>query len=170
MLLLFCEYFYVCNYLRGAISKFCRLIMETEEFLSILSAEDDLDDHFIIKEGLSKAGVKAEIEFVTDGEALIEKLLEYKDGNRPNIILLDLNMPKMNGHEALKIISSLPEIKDIPVVVLTTSEDQSDIDQCYQLGVNKFITKPASFEELVDIFKGLSKDWAKIVQLPSVNN
>ena len=130
--------------------------MKTHDVLNILSAEDDLDDQLLIREAIKAAGITAKIEFVEDGEDLIRSLLDGDDKDRPDIILLDLNMPKVDGRQALEEIRNQSRIKDIPIVVLTTSKDQEDINTCHRLGVDSFFTKPKLFNELVDIIKGLT--------------
>ena len=84
----------------------------------------------------------------------------------PDLILLDLNMPRVNGHEALDIIKSNEKLRRIPIVVLSTSESSDDIEKTYDLGVNSFITKPSSFEQLVKMADGLKRYWLEIVELP----
>ena len=108
-----------------------------------------------------------------DGEELLDYLFQrnnYSDpakAPRPDLILLDLNMPKKDGREALKEIKSSPALKNIPVVVLTTSKAEEDIYQTYELGVNSFISKPVTFEGMVETMKTLSLYWFNVVSLPS---
>ena len=141
--------------------------------ITIVMADDDEDDRMFAQDALIEARLANSIDFVEDGEELMDYLYhrgKYKNGNspdRPGIILLDLNMPRKDGREALKEIKADPNLRQIPVVVLTTSEAQEDIFRTYDLGVSSFITKPVSFEGLVDIMKTLSKYWFEIVSLPS---
>ena len=124
-----------------------------EHILNILSAEDDLDDQLIIRDAIKKADIGASVHFVSNGSALLERLAEQFGGNLPDILLLDLNMPVLNGLEVLKILREREDIEDLPIIILTTSSNQNDIDQCYRLGANSFITKPSSFEEMVEVVK-----------------
>ena len=141
------------------------------QVLTILMAEDDVDDRFLVQEALEENNTKTEIVFVDNGEDLISYLL-YKDSyaeathQLPNLILLDLNMPKMDGREALKTIKQNSSIKSIPVVVFTTSKAPEDIKITYDLGVNSFITKPVSFADLVKVMKSLGDYWFDLVRLP----
>ncbi|MCI0812404.1 MAG: response regulator [Chloroflexi bacterium] len=145
----------------------------TRKTITILMADDDEDDRMFAQDALVEARLANRIDFVEDGEELMDYLRhrgKYANGNsptRPGIILLDLNMPRKDGREALKEIKADPKLRQIPVVVLTTSKAQEDIFRTYDLGVSSFITKPVSFEGLVDIMKTLSKYWFEIVTLPT---
>lgn len=139
----------------------------------ILMADDDDDDYFFTEKALRQSRLINTLCRVKDGEELLEYLLQRgryenksEECQRPGIILLDLNMPKMDGREALKEIKNHPELKDIPVVVFTTSKAEEDIYRSYQLGVNSFITKPVTFEGLTEVMKALGKYWFEIVELP----
>ena len=135
-------------------------------------ADDDDDDCLMIKEALEETPLANELYFVEDGEELMDYLYHRSkcsgsnNSPRPDLILLDLNMPRKDGREALKEIKTDPDLRRIPIVVLTTSKAEEDIYRTYDLGVNSFITKPVSFEELVDIMKTLAKYWFEIVELP----
>ncbi len=139
----------------------------------ILIADDDADDRSLAKDALEENRLANEIRFVVDGEDLMDYLLcrgVYASAiraPRPGLILLDLNMPKMDGREALKEIKAHPELRRIPIVVLTTSIAEEDIYRTYDLGVNSFITKPVSFSALADVMKTLTKYWFEIVELPA---
>ncbi len=143
-----------------------------KESITILMADDDEDDRLMAKEALNEAKVVNDIRFVEDGEELLDYLYcrgKYEnpaDAPRPGLILLDLNMPKKDGREALKDIKSDPELIKIPIVILTTSKAEEDICRTYDLGVNSFVTKPVSFEGLVDVMKALTYYWFDIVKLP----
>lgn len=145
----------------------------TRKTITILMADDDEDDRMFAQDALVEARLANHIDFVEDGEELMDYLRhrgKYDNGNsptRPGLILLDLNMPRKDGREALKEIKADPNLRQIPVVVLTTSKAQEDIFRTYDLGVSSFITKPVSFEGLVDIMKTLSKYWFEIVTLPT---
>ncbi len=140
--------------------------------ISILMAEDDPDDRLLSKEALIEAHLANDICFVEDGEELIEYLChtgKYSnpdDAPRPGVILLDLNMPKKDGREALEEIKKNHDLRRIPVVVLTTSKAEEDIIRSYDLGVSGYITKPVKLEELVSIMRTLGKYWFEIVELP----
>ena len=107
-----------------------------------------------------------------DGEELLDylrrrgKYADPKESPRPGLVLLDLNMPRKDGREALREIKSDPKLRDIPVVVLTTSKAEEDIARSYNLGVNSYITKPVKFSALVEVMKALGKYWFEIVELP----
>jgi len=124
------------------------------------------------KEALEEARLKNDLRFVEDGEELMNYLRhqgEYTDDEkapRPGLILLDLNMPRKDGREALKEIKADPELRRIPIIVLTTSKAEEDILRTYDLGVNSFITKPVSFDGLVEVMKSLALYWLEIVELP----
>lgn len=140
--------------------------------ITILIAEDDFEDRMLTREALESSRLINDIRFVENGQELMEYLHvqgKYSDKTscpRPGLILLDLNMPLKDGREALQEIKSDPELKQIPVVVLTTSKADEDICKSYGLGVNSFITKPVSFEKLVEIMQVLTKYWFEIVELP----
>lgn len=134
-------------------------------------ADDDDDDYMLTQNALKKSHLLNKLVRVADGEELMEYLLKtgrYADtsAQRPSVILLDLNMPKMDGREALKAIKSNKELRNIPVVVFTTSKAEEDIIRSYQLGVNSFITKPVTFDNLIDVMRTLGNYWFKIVELP----
>jgi CheY-like chemotaxis protein len=139
----------------------------------ILMADDDPDDRMFAREALEESRVLNELRFVEDGEELLEYLnrtgryTEPGSAPRPGVILLDLNMPRMDGREALAAIKSKPSLRRIPVVILTTSRTEEDIVHSYDLGVNSFITKPVTFEGLVEVMKALGRYWIEIVELPS---
>jgi len=141
--------------------------------ISILIAEDDPDDRMLIREALEESQLANEIHFVEDGEDLMDYLCrrgkydELRDVPLPGIILLDLNMPKKDGREALKEIKADPNLRRIPVIALTTSKAEEDIVRTYDLGVNSFITKPVSFESFVNKLSAIKKYWFEIVVLPN---
>jgi len=139
----------------------------------ILMAEDDPDDRYLTSEALMESRIANELYFVEDGIELLDylhrrgKYSDPKNSPRPGIILLDLNMPRKDGREALKEIKSDPFLKNIPVVILTTSQAEEDILKSYDLGANSFITKPVTFEGLVKIIKVIENYWFEIVKLPT---
>lgn len=138
----------------------------------ILMADDDPDDCLLAKEALQSDRLANEMRFVRDGEELMDYLCRrnnYADPQtspRPGIILLDLNMPRMDGREALHEIKSNPDLRCIPIVVLTTSKAEEDILRTYNLGANSYITKPVKFEGLIEVMRTLKKYWFEIVELP----
>jgi CheY-like chemotaxis protein len=138
----------------------------------ILMADDDADDRLLAKDALTECRLANDLHFVEDGEELLEylqrrgKYNSMADAPRPGLILLDLNMPKKDGREALKEIRADPELRKIPVVVLTTSKADTDIGCIYELGANSFISKPVSFDSLVEVMKILGRYWFEIVELP----
>ncbi len=140
--------------------------------VSILLADDDEDDRLLAIEALREAKLANDIATVADGEELMDYLHhrgKYSDpasSPRPGLILLDLNMPRKDGREALDEIRADADLRRIPIVVLTTSEAEEDILRTYELGVNSFITKPVSFEGLVQIMRTLRSYWLEIVRLP----
>lgn len=133
-------------------------------------ADDDPDDQILLQEALKENNIPNSVNFVENGEELIDFL--HKRGKFegvdavPGLILLDLNMPKMDGRQALKLLKADPDLRKIPIVVLTTSRADSDILECYDLGVNSFISKPVNFAELVDITREISNYWLGTVTLP----
>jgi len=141
--------------------------------ITILICDDDEDDRMLTQQALEDAHVSNDIRFVEDGEQLLDYLYqrgefagEMGKAPRPGLILLDLNMPKMDGREALKLIKEDPTLCDIPIVVLSTSRLDQDIIRSYQLGVNSFITKPVTFTGLVEAMNVLGRYWLEIVELP----
>lgn len=132
--------------------------------VSILVADDDPEDRQLIREALEESRLLNRIEFVSDGEELMARLETGRD--LPGLILLDLNMPKKDGREALSEIKGNPKLKHIPVVVLTTSKAEEDIFRTYNLGVNSFISKPVTFSSLVELIRNLAHYWFEIVELP----
>lgn len=141
--------------------------------ITILIADDDADDRMMIRDALEESRIANDIRFVEDGEELMDylehrgKFTDHAESPRPGIILLDLNMPRKDGREALKEIKSSRDLWSIPVIVLTTSKAEEDIYRTYDLGVNSFITKPVSFDALVEVMKALGKYWFEIVELPA---
>src|SRR5438067_4341588 len=140
--------------------------------ITILMADDDADDRRLTKDALEESRLANDLRFVENGEELLEYLRhegKYQGGAeapRPGLILLDLNMPRKDGRTALKEIKADPELRQIPVTVLTTSKADEDIFRSYDLGVNSYIVKPVTFEALVDILQTLEKYWFEIVELP----
>jgi len=140
--------------------------------LTILMADDDEDDCMLAREALAESQYPSKLYIVKDGEELLNYL--YRRGHyaeettspRPELILLDLNMPKKDGREVLKEIKANPYLRKIPVVVLTTSKAEEDIYHTYNLGANSFIIKPMQFASLVKIMKAIGSYWFETVELP----
>jgi CheY-like chemotaxis protein len=148
------------------------LTMKTQKrAVTILIADDDPEDRMLAEDALKESRLANDIRFVQDGEELIEYLhargryAPPEHAPRPGIILLDLNMPRKDGREALKEIKSDSELRRIPVIVLTTSKAEEDIYRTYDLGVNSFITKPVTFDGLVQIMRTLGEYWLEIVEI-----
>src|SRR3954468_6730388 len=138
----------------------------------ILLADDDEEDRMLAADALEESRVVNDLRFVEDGDELLDYLYRrgrYSDDGSapsPGLILLDLNMPRKDGREALREIKSDPELKKIPVVVLTTSKADTDIGNIYELGANSFISKPVTFDSLVNVMKVIKSYWFDIVELP----
>jgi CheY-like chemotaxis protein len=142
--------------------------------ITILMADDDEDDRDLARDALLEARVANPLRFVVDGQDLLDYLRRegaYADPSvdapRPGIILLDLNMPKKNGREALAEIKADDSLKRIPIVVLTTSKDEQDVLTTYHLGANSFITKPVTFAGLVEVMRAWGRYWFELVDLPN---
>lgn len=139
----------------------------------ILMADDDDDDRLLAQDALSESNVPGDLHFVHNGEELLDYL--FHRGNyaqaatapRPGLILLDLNMPLKDGREALREIKADPDLRRIPVVVLTTSKADTDVGAIYELGANSFISKPFQFDALVSVMKVLGQYWFDTVELPA---
>ncbi len=139
---------------------------------TILMVDDDADDCTLVRDALFEIGVSYDLRFANDGEELFE-YLERRDrfaarnmAPRPDLILLDLQMPRKNGRESLKQLKSDPAWRGIPVVVLTTSTAADDVNYAYEMGVNSYVTKPATFRTLVDAVRLITTYWLELVQLP----
>ena len=138
--------------------------------IEILMAEDDEEDQLLVRKAFEQARVINHLSFVNDGEELMQRLRKegkYADAPLPDILLLDLNMPRKDGREALKEIKSDPDLHQVPVVVLTTSDADEDIVRSYDLGANSYIQKPVTFDKMVEMIEALGKYWLGVVKLPS---
>jgi two-component system response regulator len=144
--------------------------------ITILMADDDADDRLLTKEAFEESHLSNDLRFVEDGVELLDylkrrgKFADPATSPRPGLILLDLNMPKKDGREALEEIKSDPELRAIRVVVLTTSKAEEDILRSYDLSAASYITKPVTFETLLDVVRTLGKYWLEIVELPGEPN
>lgn len=139
----------------------------------ILMAEDDSDDRLLAQDALVESGLATDVHFVEDGVELMDylnrknKFSQMAASPRPGLIILDLNMPKKDGREALREIRANPDLRKIPVVVFTTSTADTDISRVYELGANSFISKPVAFNSLVDVMKAIGQYWFSVVVLPA---
>ena len=144
-------------------------MMVNPKRIDILLVEDDAGDVELTKEGLLAAKMMVNLHVVDDGEKAMKFLKKeppYADVPRPDIILLDLNMPRKNGKETLREIKADSTLRSIPVVVLTTSEAEADIVKCYDLGANCYITKPIGFEAFTKVVGMIEEFWFTIVKMP----
>ncbi|MDQ5823108.1 MAG: response regulator [Chloroflexota bacterium] len=136
-------------------------------------ADDDADDCMLTRDALAESRLVNDLFLVSDGQELMDYLNrkgDYEDPGsspRPGVILLDLNMPRKDGFEALTEIRKDPVLRRIPVVILTTSKAEEDVYRGYDLGANSFVSKPVTFEGLVEAMKALGQYWFEIVELPS---
>jgi len=139
----------------------------------ILMADDDAEDRMMMADAFAESHLAIPLRFVEDGEQLMDYLFHrgaYTDpasAPRPGLILLDLNMPKKDGWNALQEIKNDPTLRHIPIVILTTSKAEQDVYRSYDLGVNSFITKPVTLTGLVEVVTMLGKYWFEIVDLPT---
>ena len=140
-----------------------------ENNISILIAEDDPDDRLLIREAVFESKIDSLLYFVDNGEEVLEflcrqgKFAEFADDPMPALIILDLNMPRVDGREVLETLNSHPKFKYIPVVVLTTSSDELDMNHCYEFGANAFIVKPLSIERLSEVMKTTMEFWLNVI-------
>ncbi len=140
--------------------------------ITLLMADDDEDDRMMARSALESSRLANDLRFVVDGEELMDYLLrrgDYADpasSPRPGLILLDLNMPRKDGREALREMKADPELRRIPVIVLTTSKAEQDVLSTYDLGANSYIVKPVTFAQLVSTMKTIGEYWFEIVALP----
>lgn len=139
--------------------------------MTILIADDDADDRMFLEQALRSIGYSQEIQFVEDGEQLMDYLKQqgaysYENAPWPNLIILDLNMPRKNGFQALEEIKADARLRRLPVVVMTTSSADEDVLRTYNLGVNSYITKPFNFNRLIEMMGALKTYWIDTVKLP----
>ena len=144
---------------------------DISDSITILMADDDADDRMLAEDAMKESRLGNSFRCVEDGQELMDYLMRRgkyatQDAPRPGLILLDLNMPKKDGRQALQEIKSDPDLRRIPVVILTTSKTEEDVLRSYDLGANSFISKPVTFDGLVDIVRSLGNYWFKIVELP----
>lgn len=140
--------------------------------LVILMADDDEEDRMLTANAIASANVTNELRFVEDGQELLDYLrregdyTDPADSPVPGVILLDLNMPRVDGREALAQIKADPKLRRIPVVALTTSHAEQDILAIYDLGVSGYVVKPVEFDGLVEVMRSIGEYWLRVVRLP----
>ena len=140
--------------------------------ITILVADDDPDDRLMTREAFAECRLGNPLHFVEDGRELmdyLERRGRFADEQRypmPGLVLLDLNMPRLDGREALREIKANPALRGLPVVILTTSRAEEDVVRSYRDGVNSFITKPVTFSALIEVVQALGKYWLEVVDLP----
>lgn len=138
--------------------------------INILLADDDEEDRMLTREALARHRLANRLQTVDDGEQLLRYLRReppFTDAPRPDLILLDLNMPRVDGREALRAIKADPALRSIPVVVLTTSSQEEDVFRSYDIGASSYITKPVGFESLVRALGEMGRYWFQVVELPN---
>lgn len=140
--------------------------------IRLLMAEDDREDQMFVKKAFEASRLTNTLEIVEDGEQLLEFLHQrgkYANARRPDLLLLDLNMPKKDGREALQEMKKDPDLRRIPVIVMTSSAAEEDVVRSYDLGVSSYLQKPVTFKKLVAVIEILGKYWFEIVTLPTNN-
>jgi CheY-like chemotaxis protein len=148
-------------------------MLKSTQRRTILMADDDAEDCFLVRDAFLEAGWPCDFHFVRDGEELFDYLRqegEYIDGRNspwPDLILLDLKMPRKDGRETIHDLKADPRLRRIPVIALTTSSAGDDVDFSYGVGANSYITKPTTFRDLVEILDILGKYWFEVVELPT---
>ena len=148
-------------------------MMRSTKPITILMADDDPDDRQMTREAFDESRLANDLRFVEDGAELMDYLCrrnQYTDPDsspRPGLILLDLNMPKKDGRQALSEIKANPHLRNIRVVVMTTSKAEEDILRTYDLGASSYVTKPVTFAALVDVISTMGRYWLEIVELPN---
>lgn len=145
------------------------MVAQLERPVEILQIEDSIADIRLTEEGLKEANFNSNVNVVMDGEdalLYLNKEGKYQSASTPDLILLDLNLPKKDGRDVLKEIKANPKLKRIPVVVFSTSEDENDISTSYGLHANSFVTKPMELDAFVDAIKSIETFWTQVAQLP----
>lgn len=148
--------------------------MDDQDQCIIIVAEDDEGDRFLIEKSMRDCGIDRDVQFVADGQALVERLAEASGDDRefalPCLILMDLNMPRMDGREVLRALKRNARLKEIPIVVLTNSSNPDDVSACYRDGASSFFTKPMGYRELVGLMSLLKAYWFQTAELPHPEN
>ena len=138
--------------------------------ITVLIADDDPDDRLLARDAFLECRFPNAISYVEDGEELMDYLNHrgrFAKSSLPGLILLDLNMPRKNGFEALREIKATPELRHIPIIILTTSSEKEDITAAYNAGASSYIEKPVSFEGLVEVMRRIQLYWLEMVAMPS---
>jgi CheY-like chemotaxis protein len=143
---------------------------QSEQKVRILIIDDDADDRYLMQTAFAENNIQCEIQFVEDGSEVFDFLYrqgKYKDvgGELPNLILLDLNMPKKDGRQVLLEIKRSPQFQHIPVIIFTTSKSPDDVRQIYINGANSFVNKPSSFDKLLEVTRNIGHYWGETVTL-----
>ena len=145
---------------------------ETPSAITIHMCDDDPDDQLLVTDALLEARLATPIDFTSNGRELLQYLnregeyAKLKGQPLPGLILLDLNMPIMDGREVLKVLKNDDKFKSIPIVILTTSKAEEDVARSYNMGVNSFVIKPVSFDNLVEMIQSITEYWFNVVALP----
>jgi len=136
--------------------------------MQLLLVEDSASDIRLVKEALKETGVPVQMTIMRDGVEALEHLRNVELGfaGRPDIILLDLNLPRKNGREVLSEVKSSPNLKQIPVLVMTSSQSDEDVNQCYALNANCYITKPGDLDNYIDVVRAIEDFWFFTARLP----
>ena len=146
--------------------------MENKE-VEILLVEDNEADIEMTLRSLSESNVCNAIQVVRDGREALDLLFPAEGGLepvKPRVVFLDLELPKVSGHEILRRMKADEKTRDIPVVIMTSSSQQADIDRCYELGANSYVVKPIGFEDFSRVVKELKLYWLVLNELPSIDN
>ena len=141
-----------------------------ERPIHILLAEDDDNDVRITRRAIKKGGLAAKIQVARDGQEALDRLFRrppFTDAERPDLVLLDINLPKLNGIEVLRTVKRDPVLQSIPVLMLTTSARQDDVSTAYALGANTYICKPIRFARFVDVIRDVSWYWSRVARVPA---
>ena len=144
--------------------------MENLKIIDILLVEDNSGDARLAQEALKESKIKNQLHIVNDGMAATDFLFkrnDYKDAPRPDLIILDLNLPKKHGHEVLAEVKADEDLKRIPVIILTISKAEEDILKTYNLHANCYITKPLDFDKFIEVVKSIEEFWLSVVKLPN---
>jgi DNA-binding response OmpR family regulator len=142
---------------------------QKKELFAILMIDDDEEDFTLVKEALTSRGLNVDLYWAEDGDEAMNFLLrrgEYVNARTPNLILLDLNMPRKNGFEVLRDLKANQELRKIPVVILTSSSDEGYVSRGYNIGASSFMLKPLSFDEMAKAMQSLCEYWFALVELP----
>ena len=136
------------------------------DVIDVLLVEDDEGDVLMTREAFRHHKIRNQLHVVTDGEQALQRAGSYAGAPRPGLILLDLNLPRRDGHEVLAAVKEDPDLRVIPVVVLTTSQAEEDILRSYQLHANAYVTKPVDFERFMDVISKIDNFFVTVVKLP----